>query len=317
MIVNNISINSNFFSEPICLTIGNFDGIHHGHEFIINKLVKKSNELKIQSAVLSFAPHPSEFFKKYDENFNILTEDNKEKLLESLGINILYKLKFDQETASTTPENFITKLLIEKLNTKCLVIGENFRFGKKRKGNIDLLMKYSKEKKFQLHVVNSIKSNFANEIFSSSIIRNYIKSGKIEIANRLLNKLWSIKGIVIKGDKRARKMNFPTANIIPTEIITPKKGVYIVRVIYNDKKYNGIANFGKRPTFNSDKFLLEVNIFDFNEEIYGKELTIEFLAFIREEKKFDNFEKLKDQVEKDVQTTKEYFAKKKINLNGI
>ena len=206
-----------------------------------------------------------------------------------------------------SPEEFINDFLIKKLKIKSLIIGENFRFGSNRSGDIKFLKEINLENKFNLHIINFKKFKDSEEIFSSSNIRKKIKEGDVEIAQSFLGRPWTITGLVQKGEKRARQMNFPTANILSPNTIHPKNGVYIVRIILDNKIYKGIANFGRRPTFNGKNVLLEVNIFDFNKEIYGKELTIEFLAFIRDEIKFDNFEKLKKQVEKDIQKAKSFF----------
>lgn len=307
MEIKNITINSNFKKQPICLTIGNFDGIHLGHQFIINRLVKESKKLNLASALLSFTPHPRIFFNKVHDNFNIITDTHKEELLESLGIKVYYKLKFEQKLASMLPDDFVNEFLINKLNMKSLIIGENFKFGSGRSGNINLLKKINIDNKFDLHVVNYIKSNNSNDIFSSSLIREKIEKGKVDVARKFLGRPWTIKGVVKKGEKRARQMNFPTANIISPVTIQPKNGVYAVGVIFENHYYNGIANYGRRPTFSGKNILLEVNIFDFDKEIYGKELTVEFLVFIREEIKFKNFKKLKEQVNKDVQFAKSFF----------
>ena len=311
MITKNININSNFNQDPLCLTIGNFDGIHQGHQFIIKKLIEESKKLNLIPAVLSFKPHPRVFFNKSSENFSIITDVYKEELLESLGIKIFYKLKFDQKVASMQPNDFINDFLIKKLKLKSLVIGENFKFGSNRSGDINLLKKINIEKNFYLHIVDFVKSNISNEVFSSSAIRRNIKNGNVNNVCKLLGRPWTIKGIVEEGDKRARQMNFPTANILSPDTIHPKKGVYAVQVIFDGQNYSGIANFGRRPTFGGKKVLLEVNIFGFDKEIYGKELTVEFLTFIREELKFENFDKLKEQVNKDVQSAKSFFINSK------
>ena len=162
-----------------------------------------------------------------------------------------------------------------------------------------------------MKLINFVKTNDTNITFSSSIIREKIKQGEFGEIHKFLGRPWSIKGIVIKGEKRAREMNFPTANILSPNTIHPKRGVYVVNAIFDGKKYSGIANFGRRPTFGDKKVLLEVNIFNFNDEIYGKELTIEFLTFIREEIKFVNFERLKEQVNKDVQSAKLFLTQNK------
>ena len=191
------------------------------------------------------------------------------------------------------------------------VIKMNFKFGSNRSGDINLLKKINIEKNFYLHIVDFVKSNISNEVFSSSAIRRNIKNGNVNNVCKLLGRPWTIKGIVEEGDKRARQMNFPTANILSPDTIHPKKGVYAVQVIFDGQNYSGIANFGRRPTFGGKKVLLEVNIFGFDKEIYGKELTVEFLTFIREELKFENFDKLKEQVNKDVQSAKSFFINSK------
>lgn len=309
MEIYNININSDINQEFLCLTIGNFDGIHQGHQFVINRLIQESKKLNLKSAVISFYPHPREFFDKNFEQFNILTETHKEEMFKKLGIDVFYKLLFDKNTSLMSPENFVIEFLLNKLKLKSLIIGENFRFGKDRKGDIHLLKKLSIKNNFNLHIITSLKSDLTNDIFSSSIIRNYIKEGKVEKASILLKRPWSIEGIVEKGDKRARKMGFPTANLSPPQTILPKKGVYAVNVMIENIKYSGIANFGKRPTFEGEKILFEVNIFNFNQEIYGKKMKVELITFIRDEKKFNNFEELEQQVQKDVQLAKSYFVK--------
>ena len=309
MIIKNININSEINRDPLCLTIGNFDGLHKGHQFIINKVVKESKELNLVPAVLSFKPHPRIFFNTVSENFNIITETHKEELLESLGVKIFFKLKFNQSVSSVLPYDFVKNFLIKKLNLRSLLIGQNFKFGKDREGDVNLLKKINLNEEFKLNIINFVKTEHSNVIFSSSIIREKIKQGKVQDVTNLLGRPWIIKGIVQEGDRRASQMNFPTANLLSPDTIHPKKGVYCVRVTFENRNFHGIANFGRRPTFGGEKVLLEVNIFGFDSEIYGKELTIEFLAFIREEIKFDSFDKLKKQVNKDVHTAKSYFIK--------
>ena len=312
MITRNFNINSKLNNKPLCLTIGNFDGVHIGHKFILNKLIEDSKKNKLQSSVLSFHPHPRKFFDSNSNNFNIITDMQKKELLDQEGIDIFYILKFDKNVSSMSPMDFVKNFLINKLNVKSLTIGENFRFGKDRVGDINLLKEISMRFNFVLNIVDFAKLSKTNEVFSSTLIRQKIMSGEVNILKKFLGRKWAIKGIVEKGDKIARKMNFPTANIHLKDIIHPKKGVYAVKIILNNKNYVGVANFGRRPTFGGKKVLLEVNIFDFNNEIYGKELTIEFLTFIREEIKFKSFNTLKEQVNKDVHLVKSYLKKIKI-----
>ena len=230
-------------------------------------------------------------------------------MLDRQGIDHYFSLLFDENIASMSPKDFITKILIEKLNSKNLVVGYDFKFGKDRKGNTNLLQEQSKIFKFDIQIIQPIISNYNAEVYSSSRIREFIRDGYIEKANLFLGRNWSMKGTIIKGDKRASAMNFPTANIVPGELIHPKKGVYAIRARYIDKWSNGIANFGERPTVDGKRLLLEAHLFEFNQNIYGKELTVEFLTFIREEKKFDNFALLTEQIQKDIQLVKAYHSK--------
>ncbi len=306
MKTRNIDINY-INKKPSCITIGNFDGIHLGHKYIIDTMVSKSEINCLTPTVLSFNPHPRKYFKKVNEEFNIILESDKKEILNRLGVKNFFRLKFNKKTSSLTAEEFVEKFLIKNLKLKMLIIGENFKFGKDRKGNINLLKKLSGKNNFSLKIIKSIKAKKINIVCSSSNIRTNIEKGNLEKTNILLGRPWAIKGIVQSGDRRARKMNFPTANLFLDKVIKPKKGVYVVYVIFNSKKYRGIANFGRRPTFNGKKLLLEVNIFNFNNKIYGKELTVQFLAFIREEIKFKNFNELKEQVNKDVKFAKSFF----------
>ena len=188
-------------------------------------------------------------------------------------------------------------------------MGYDFKFGKDRKGNVNLLQEQSKILGFDTNVIQPITSDYNAVVYSSSRIREFIRDGNMEKANLFLGRNWSMHGTVIKGDRRATAMNFPTANLVPGELIHPKKGVYAIRARYLDKWSNGIANFGERPTVDGKRLLLEAHLFEFNQDIYGKELTVEFLAFIRGEIKFDNFDLLTKQIQKDIQLVKIYHSK--------
>ena len=171
-----------------------------------------------------------------------------------------------------------------------------------------MLQEQSKNLGFDTNIIQPITSNYNSVVYSSSQIREFIRNGNVEKANLFLGRNWSMQGTVIKGDKRATAMNFPTANLVPGELIHPKKGVYAIRARYIDRWSKGIANFGERPTVDGKRLLLEAHLFEFNQDIYGKELTVEFLTFIREEKKFDNFALLAEQIQKDIQLVKAYHS---------
>ena len=309
MQIHNIKLNSQVDVLNINLAIGNFDGVHLGHQKIIDDLIKYSRINSCPSAILSFKPHPRQFFSNEYRNFQITSEENKIYLLNKQGIDHYFSLEFNENIASLPPKDFITKILIEKFNIKHLVIGYDFKFGKDREGNASLLQEQSKILGFDINIIKPIKSIQNSDVYSSSIIREFIRDGNMEKANLFLGRKWSIQGTVIKGDRRATAMNFPTANLVPGELIHPKKGVYAIRARYIDKWSNGIANFGERPTVDGKRLLLEAHLFEFNQNIYGKDLTVEFLTFIREEKKFDNFASLAEQIQKDIQLVKAYHSK--------
>ena len=309
MQIHNIKLNTQVDVLNINLAIGNFDGVHLGHQKIIDDLIKYSRINSCPSAILSFKPHPRQFFSNEYRNFQITSEENKIDLLNKQGIDHYFSLEFNDSIASLPPKDFITKILIEKFNIKHLVIGYDFKFGKDREGNASLLQEQSKILGFDINIIKPIKSIQNSDVYSSSIIREFIRDGNMEKAKLFLGRNWSMQGTVIKGDRRATAMNFPTANLVPGELIHPKKGVYAVRARYIDKWSNGIANFGERPTVDGKRLLLEAHLFEFNQDIYGKELTVEFLTFIREEKKFDNFALLTQQIKKDIQLVKNYHSK--------
>ena len=301
-----LNTNSNFEEKDINLTIGNFDGVHLGHQHIIDNLIKISKENNYQSCLLSFLPHPRRFFGNLNENFNIVSDEYKKKILNKLGLNIYIDFEFNSSLAALSPESFIKKILCEKLNIKSIIVGEDFKYGKDRKGDLELLKSKSTELLYDLKIIKSVLDKNNNQKYSSSIIRENLKKGKLELVNEALGRNWSMTGKVIAGDMRARKIHFPTANCEPGQHILPLKGVYNVYAILEGNKYKGVANFGERPTIDGKKILLETHIFDFDEDIYGKELTVEFLTFIRHEQKFDNFQKLTEQINKDIKTARDY-----------
>jgi len=308
--IHNIQLSSSINIDNINLAIGNFDGLHLGHQKIIERLIDQSNDMNIDSALMSFLPHPRQFFSGQYDNFTIISDALKIKLLRQLGVKHYIVLNFDHLIASLTPEEFIEIILVKKLKMKNLVVGYDFKFGKERKGSVSLLKKQSLIYDFTVSALEQVKLKQTSEIFSSTLIRKSIQEGKIEKVNLCLGRNWSMEGTVVPGDKRATMMNFPTANIIPPNIIHPKKGVYVIKILYEGNVFNGIANFGIRPTVDGEKLLLEAHLFDFNSNLYGKYLTVEFLAFIRDEKKFENFDKLIQQIQKDIQTAQDYHSKK-------
>ena len=299
------------FNEPgLNLAIGNFDGVHVGHQVVIKKLVKESKKINFKSAILSFMPHPRQYFTNNYEDFNIIDENEKITLFKNLNIDYYISLKFDSNLASLSPEKFIQDILVEKLKVKNITVGYDFKFGKDRKGNTDLLQKLSNQYNYKVSIIDQIKSEKDSLVYSSSLIRKKIKEGDFEGVSSMLGRNWRLSGEVIHGDKRASKINFPTANIIPKKLIKPKRGVYAIKAIYLNNLYKGIANFGYRPTIKGKILLLEAHLFNFDQNIYSKDLTVEFLTFIREEKKFNDFTSLTKQIQKDIQIVKKYHLEK-------
>ena len=286
------------------ILIGNFDGLHLGHQklFRIAQSYKKKYRLKI--GVINFDPMPKMFFNKKIKNFKLSNIDQKIRALTNLNVDFVITKKFDKKFSKTKSVSFIKEILNKKLNSRFIFVSNNFRFGNKREGNVNLLIK--NEKIFNYKVVKPKPFHKRNKIVSSSLIRKLLENGFLEKANRLLNKNWAIEGIVKKGRQIGKKIGFPTCNIDIQDYVLAKPGVYAVKVLRkNDKKYlRGIANLGYRPTFNQKKILLEVHIFNFSGNLYNKLLSVEFLKFIRKEKKFKNVNQLKAQIKKDLNIAK-------------
>ena len=314
MRVHNINLDSAVNKKLFHLAIGNFDGVHLGHQKIITKLVSEASQDKKSSAILSFNPHPRQFFSKNLDRYQIIGLKKKQQLLKDLGVTDLFYMHFDQSIANLSPSDFINKIIVQKLRVKKLIVGYDFRFGKNREGDTLLLKDHAAIHGFGLEIIEPIQNEFNQEVYSSTAIREAIRVGDVKKAKSMLGYSWTMEGEVINGDRVARGLGFPTANLSPHEQIYPLKGVYIVQILLNDKIIKGIANFGERPTVKGTKLLLEVHLFDFDEDIYGKQLTVEFLTFIRGEKKFSNFALLAEQIKKDIQVAKDYHLKK---INGI
>ena len=285
--------------------IGNFDGLHLGHQklFALAKKYKKKYSLKV--GVLTFEPMPKMYFNQSIKNFRISSQEQKIKLLSNLNVDFIIIKKFNKVFSKTKSINFINNILVKKLNAKFIFVSNNFKFGYKREGNVRQLIKL--ENKFNFKIIKPKPLLINKKIISSSLIRNYLQVGKLEKANKLLDRKWSVVGKVQKGRQLGKKIGFPTANIDIKNYVLGRKGVYAVRAkISNGKKYiKGIANLGYRPTFNGKKILLEVHLFNFSRNLYNNYLTVEFLKFIRKEKKFKSASQLKKQIIKDLLVAKE------------
>ena len=293
----------NFHKNSIIL-IGNFDGIHSGHQklFDIAKTYKKKYSLKI--GVLTFEPMPKMYFNNNLKNFRISNLQQKINNFDKLNVDFVITKKFDKNFSKTKSISFIKEIIGRKLKPKFIFVSNNFRFGNKREGDVKELIKY--EKKYNYKIIKPQPSLIKKRVISSSLIRKYLQIGKLKDANKLLKRNWSITGRVQKGKQLGKKIGFPTANIDIKDYILAKPGVYAVKT-QKQKSSNyikGIANLGYRPTFNGKKILLEVHLFNFYGNLYNKYLTVEFLKFIRSEKKFKNVEQLKKQIKIDLSIAK-------------
>ena len=286
------------------ILIGNFDGLHLGHQklFRLAKKYKKKYSSKI--GVLTFEPMPKMFFNSNLKNFRLSNLNQKIENLSKHNVDFVIIKKFNLVFSKTKSISFIKETLGKKLNPKFIFVSNNFRFGNKREGNVSQLIKY--EKFYKYKIIKPQPLLIKKKIISSSLIRKYLQNGKINNVNKLLKRNWSIDGKVQKGRQLGKKIGFPTANIDIKDYVLAKPGVYAVkaRKRKNLNFIKGIANLGYRPTFNGKKILLEVHLFNFSGNLYNKYLRIEFLKFIRAEKKFKNVDQLKKQIKIDLVTAK-------------
>ena len=290
--------------EKLCLTIGNFDGIHKGHREIIKNLIQQTKKSNLKSAILSFTPHPKIYFNK-QKNFMINSQSKKKEILKDLGLDYLIDLHFNDKFTQLSHNEFEDKILLEKLNSKRILIGKDFQYGNQRKGNIDTLKIFCEKNKIELEEIGLILNDHNSNKISSSAIRENLKSGKFELANKDLERNFSVAGKVIKGDQRGRTIGIPTANLeYPLNTITIPYGVYAVETLIEGNTHFGIVNFGIRPTFNKDKPIVEAYLFDFDNDIYGKNIEILFHKQIRQEKKFNDIKELLNQINIDIAEAK-------------
>lgn len=304
------SINSIDSIEKSVITIGNFDGLHKGHQVLIKEAVKSANTKGIKSVLFTFENHPSNYFAKSPIK-NIIT--NKEKLnrVKRLGIDIVVMIPFDEYMTKISPIEFVKEILIEKLGAKKIVVGHDFTFARKKEGNTKLLEKLSNEYGFELEIINPIKINDIR--VSSTYIRQLVAEGCVEKVKEYLGYNYEIKGQVIKCKQLGRTIGFPTANIeISDDLLIPRSGIYVTRVYVDGNVHYGATNIGYNPTVNGDKLSIETNILNFDEDIYGQVIKIEFLERIRDEKKFNSLDELKAQLKKDTDYVfKNYVCKNK------
>ncbi len=296
-------------SRGCVVALGSFDGFHRGHQSVIGAAAKLALAMNTTLGVMTTEPHPRRFFRPDDPPFMITPLRTKVRLLQNFGVDSVFILNFDQSIAQLPAQDFVKQILVDGLGAIHVVFGYDYRFGKGRGGGANVLRYMGDEEGFgttQLSPVSVGVEGSAGEIYSSTLVRDALKNGEARRAAALLGHWWSVENHVLKGDQRGRAIGFPTANLDISDYVQPRFGVYAVRVrrMQDGKVLNAVANVGKRPTFEKQDVTLEAHLFDFDEDIYGELLNVEFVSFIRPEKKFSGIDTLKAQIAEDCETAK-------------
>lgn len=296
---------TNFKLHNSVVTLGKFDGIHRGHQLLLNKVLEQK-KLGYQSVMFTFSYHPSNLFSNKEIEL-IYTEDEKKCLLERSGLDVLISYPFTEETASMEPEDFIKEVLMEKIDAKKIVVGKDFRFGHKRRGDVDLLHTMAEECGYELIVFDKMK--VGDRVIGSSYIRSEIAKGHIETVNKLLGSPFTIMGKVQHGRKIGRTLGFPTTNLItPSNKLLPPNGVYASKTRINGIEHPGVTNIGFNPTVGAiPERRVETFIFDYDADLYGEIIEVSLYDYSRPEIKFDSVEDLKKQMNQDILFSRKYF----------
>ncbi len=286
------------------VALGNFDGFHRGHQVVIGEAGRLARSMGVNLTVVVTEPHPVSFFAPQAAPFRLTPFRERAQLLESFGVDHLLVLPFDKDLAGLAAQDFVKNILLDAVGALHVCVGYDYRFGKGRGGGTDVLGYMGDMEGFGLSVIQPVTvglEGYAGDVYSSTLVRKALQNGQARKAAALLGHWWGINGRVTQGDQRGRTIGFPTANVEMGESLQPKLGVYAVRVAVegSDKTISGVANIGKRPTFDKRDILLEVHLFDFDEDIYNKHLRVQLIAFLRSEQKFDGIESLKKQISTD------------------
>ena len=297
------------FKNP-AITIGNFDGVHKGHQTIFQRVRQWAEEIHGESVVVTFDPHPLEvLFPEKAPSF-ITSHRQKLDLIASCGIDAAVVIPFDHEFARMSAREFVEVVLVEKIGTRAIVVGHDYRFGHSREGDIPFLKQLGEQYGFKVEIISGIKMN--DTVVSSTNIRQMIMNGDIKEANKLLGRYFEVSGTVIAGRKRGISLGFPTANIRMPPLTSPRTGVYVIEAEVDGKRYGGAANLGYNPTFGDADLSLEAHLFDFDRDIYGNLITIWFIDRLRDERRFSGPDELALQIAKDVDSAKKVLAEMKI-----
>ena len=301
-IFNNLTISKKY--KRASLAIGNFDGVHKGHQKVFKHAREFAKKNRLKFGILTFSPLPVMFFNKQIRNYRLASEAQKFALFKKYGVGFVINIKFNKNFSKISAESFIKNIIYKKINPKLIFVSNNFKFGNKRKGNVKLLEKFGKKYNYRLSKTSPFKHG--EKIISSTRIRKCLQKGYIDLANKLLSRTWFIDGRVRKGKKLGRKLGYRTCNIHIKNYVLPKIGIYAVKVVIENEKYiyHGVAYLGSRPTFKGKEIFLEINIFGIKKNLYRKRLRIYFLKFIRGDREFSNSARLIRQMNKDVISAK-------------
>jgi riboflavin kinase/FMN adenylyltransferase len=309
-IITDLSTIKHPFTRPV-VTIGNFDGVHKGHQALFHQVIEKAESIQGTSVAMSFEPHPLRVLKKKKFPPLITLYEQKRELIEKTGIDVLICIPFDKVFAAITARQFVEDILVKTIGLKAIVIGKDYSFGKDRQGNVAFLKQYAEEYEYEVIVTDWIQgSRRKADRISSTRIRETVINGQVEEVVALLGRYYQIRGKVVSGRNRGgRLLGFPTANIHLIDELCPKAGVYAVTVECLGKKYQGVANIGYSPTFDDHLFTVEVHLLDFKGDLYDQDIRVNFIARIRDEKKFSGIDELSAQIAKDIQTGRDIFSR--------
>lgn len=291
-------------TEPVIVTIGNFDGVHIGHQALIGKVVREAKERQCAAILVTFDPHPQEIVHPQVPVPKICTAPLRNRLLQETGLDAVHIIRFTAEFSRLSPEDFALHFLIERFNMVKLIIGYDFHFGRKRAGNAELLRKLSEQHGYELEQIPAVQ--IGTECVSSTLIRHLITEDRFKEIPQFLGRTYSILGPVEHGDQRGRQLGFPTANLLPHGSTPLQHGVYVTRIKLRGQIFHGVTNVGIRPTFGSTEPTIETFIFDFSDEIYGELIEVWPLKQLRVEQKFSSIDALKEQIKLDIHDAKKF-----------
>ena len=291
------------------VTIGNFDGVHIGHQSLFHEVILKASELKGTSVAITFDPHPLRVLTKRRHPRLITLNEQKKELIAATKLDVLIIIPFTKEFAAISARDFVSDLLVKRIGMRAIIVGKDYSFGKNREGDVHLLQTLGRELGFEVILADWIQASLKNEgRISSTRIRKLVAAGEVEKAQKLLGRCYQVRGTVVRGRNRGGKLlGFPTANIALLDELCPKTGIYAVTVDWEGKLHHGVANIGYSPTFDDHVFTVEVHLLDFHEDLYGQKIKVNFLKRIRDEIKFNGIEALSDQIREDIAVARHMF----------